>query len=254
MCYISSRFCSDAESRYAPIEGEALAVAWALEKAKYFLMGCQDLYVGVDHKPLLGIYAEGKALTDIGNPRLRNLAEKASRYRFTTFHVKGKDNNLPDSMSRFPVGPGSHMELNAVERIVANGVAPDAWMGLVSWLHREEPQEQDKVNATCMEEEVLMAASVAFDDLYKVEEETHEGSVGAIQPRVLTWSMLRAEAAMDEQYQEMVKYIGQGSSGFHWNPEWPTSLAWMKRQPREMFSVVDEVVAFLVIGQLSLQV
>lgn len=37
-----------AESRYAAIEGEALAVAEALEKCRHFILGCSELYVAVD--------------------------------------------------------------------------------------------------------------------------------------------------------------------------------------------------------------
>ena len=34
-----SRFLRDAERRYVPVEGEALAVAWALEDGRFFTMG-----------------------------------------------------------------------------------------------------------------------------------------------------------------------------------------------------------------------
>ena len=53
-------------------------MAWGLERGKHFLMGTRKLLVGVDHKPLVGIYSEEKSLADIENPRLRNLAEKAT--------------------------------------------------------------------------------------------------------------------------------------------------------------------------------
>ena len=33
------------QSRYAPTEGEALAVAWGLNNAKMFVLGCKDLSV-----------------------------------------------------------------------------------------------------------------------------------------------------------------------------------------------------------------
>ena len=55
---VGSRFTSGAESRYAPVEGEALAVADALEKARFFVLGCNDLTVVVDHKPLMKILGE----------------------------------------------------------------------------------------------------------------------------------------------------------------------------------------------------
>ena len=102
LCLVESRFCTGAESQYMPIEGEALGVAWALNNAHHYVMGCPSLYVGVDHKPLLGIYLPKKALADIDNLRLRNLAEKATRYRFNTFHVKGTENSTPDALSWYP--------------------------------------------------------------------------------------------------------------------------------------------------------
>ena len=52
-----SRLLTSAEQRYAPIEGEAFAVAWGLEQSKYFTQGCNDLLVVTDHKPLVKIRA-----------------------------------------------------------------------------------------------------------------------------------------------------------------------------------------------------
>ena len=52
LVFAGSRFCNDAESRYAPIEGEAAAIAYSLERAQMFVMGCRDLTVITDHEPL----------------------------------------------------------------------------------------------------------------------------------------------------------------------------------------------------------
>ena len=70
-----SRFTHPAESRYAPVEGEALAVADALNKARYFVISCEKLTLAVDHKPLLKIFGD-RSLDEISNTRLRNLKEK----------------------------------------------------------------------------------------------------------------------------------------------------------------------------------
>ena len=51
--FMSSRFNNDAQSRYSPIEGEALTVYWAVSNADYFIYGCDKLYIGVDHRPPL---------------------------------------------------------------------------------------------------------------------------------------------------------------------------------------------------------
>ena len=67
---VSSRFTQPSEARYAPVEGEALAVVYALEKAKFFVLGCDDLTIAVDHRPLLGITLLYFTLTD----RLRRLS------------------------------------------------------------------------------------------------------------------------------------------------------------------------------------
>ena len=66
---VGSRFTHSAESRFAPIEGEAFAVADALDKAKFFVLGCSQQMVAVDHKPLLKILGD-RTLEDISNKRL----------------------------------------------------------------------------------------------------------------------------------------------------------------------------------------
>lgn len=100
---VGSRFTHPAESRYAPIEGEALAVADALDKSRHFVLGCEKLTVAVDHKPLLGLF-NNRSLDDIPNNRLRNLKERTLRYKFTMYHVPGMKNRVPDALSRYPTG------------------------------------------------------------------------------------------------------------------------------------------------------
>lgn len=107
---VGSRFTSAAESRYAPIEGEALAVVYALEKARHFVLGCSDLIISVDHKPLLKVFGD-RCLEDINNPRLLNLKEKTLQYRFRIVHVPGVRHAAADSLSRHPVGSQTHMTL-----------------------------------------------------------------------------------------------------------------------------------------------
>ena len=102
---VGSRFTQAAESRYAPVEGEALAVVYALEKAKYFVLGCPDLTIAVDHKPLLKLFGD-RSLDDIPNSRLRNLKEKTLRYRFQMVHIPGAKHLAADGISRHPVKQG----------------------------------------------------------------------------------------------------------------------------------------------------
>merc|ERR1712082_281104 len=114
LCFAGSRFCSEAESRYSPVEGEALGVAWGFRKARHFVEGCLDLWVGVDHKPLLGLYNPERALSDIENNRLCRLVEKACRYRFSAFHIPGTKNLIADGLSRAPVGKPDHLRVESL--------------------------------------------------------------------------------------------------------------------------------------------
>ena len=78
---VDSRFTHATEARYAPVEGKALAVADALDKARFFTLGCEDLTIAVDHKLLLKLFGD-RFFDEISNARLRNLKEKTLRYRF----------------------------------------------------------------------------------------------------------------------------------------------------------------------------
>ena len=76
LCLVGSRFTHPAEGRNAPLQGDALAVLYALIVAK-------------DYKPLLQILND-RSLTDSGNRCLLNRKEKTLCYRFTVVHVPEK--------------------------------------------------------------------------------------------------------------------------------------------------------------------
>ena len=97
-----SRHLTPAEQRYAAIEGEALAIAWALRKARLFLLGCQNLEIITDHRPLVKLFSD-RELKDITNPRLFRLKEKTLPYRYVIRFKPGKNNILADTLSRYPV-------------------------------------------------------------------------------------------------------------------------------------------------------
>ena len=96
-----SRFLSSAEKNYAPVEGEALAVAWALEQTRYFTMGCNKLKIIVDHKPLTKLFGD-RRLDEIDNPRLFRLKRRTLMWRFQIEYRRGVTNPFADAMSRHP--------------------------------------------------------------------------------------------------------------------------------------------------------
>jgi hypothetical protein len=97
--YCGSRFCSPAETRYAPVEGEATAAAWGLEKCKFFLLGMPTFLLCLDHKPLLSILGHQELCT-IPNPRLLNQKMKTLMFRYKTAYIPDKRHVTPDCFSR----------------------------------------------------------------------------------------------------------------------------------------------------------
>ena len=97
-----SRFLSDTESRYAVIELELLALAWACKKCSIYLSGMQRFEVMTDHRPLIPIL-NSKSLAEIENPRLQRLRERLTSFNLVAAWRQGKLHAIPDALSRAPV-------------------------------------------------------------------------------------------------------------------------------------------------------
>ena len=109
-----SRFLKPAETRYAPVEGEALAIAWSLEHTKFFTQGCDNLVIVTDHKPLVKLLTD-RTLDQITNPRLFSLKQRTLPWRFTVTYKAGKDNSFSDATSRNPVRSDDGEEISSSE-------------------------------------------------------------------------------------------------------------------------------------------
>ena len=109
-----SRFLKPAETRYAPVEGEALAIAWSLKHTKHFTQGHGKLIIVTDHKPLVQLFGD-RALDQIDNPRLFSLKQITLPWRFTVVHRPGKENCFSDATSRNPVDSEDEEEISNAE-------------------------------------------------------------------------------------------------------------------------------------------
>jgi hypothetical protein len=96
-----SRFLSDAETRYAVCELEALAIQWAIHRCRLYLLGIMFKVI-TDHKPLTGIF-KGSNLDAVDNPRLQRILQKVAGYTFYVEWVPGKTHQIADALSRAPV-------------------------------------------------------------------------------------------------------------------------------------------------------
>ena len=102
LVFAGSRFTRGAEARYSPTEGEALAVAWSLEHARMFVIGCKMLTVSTDHKPLLGILCD-RDLAGVTNPRMSRIKQRTLPFNFKMQYNPGKWHRGADAVSRNPV-------------------------------------------------------------------------------------------------------------------------------------------------------
>ena len=78
-----------AETGKAPVEGEALAIAWSLEHTKFFIQGCDKLVIVTDHKPLIKLSSD-LALDEITNSRLFSLKQRTLPWRFMIEYKAGR--------------------------------------------------------------------------------------------------------------------------------------------------------------------
>ena len=92
-----SRALTEAELKYPPIEGEALALVWVLERLRHLVEGAKVL-VRTDHKPLVYIFRN-----DVNKSKLSRWALKLQALNLEIEHINGKVNVLADYVSRRPI-------------------------------------------------------------------------------------------------------------------------------------------------------
>lgn len=95
-----SRSMTTTERRYAQIEKEALALTWACERFRSYLIG-MDFLIQTDHKPLISLLGS-RALDDLP-PRILRFRLRLLRFTYRIEHVPGKKLITADALSRAPI-------------------------------------------------------------------------------------------------------------------------------------------------------
>ena len=171
-----SRFLKDAEQRYAPVEGEALAIAWALHDTKYFTLGCDDLIITSDHRPLTKIFGD-KCLDEFTSERLFNLRRRTSRWRFKVLHVPGKSIPAADAASRYP---------SSEEDPTLPDFESDPDLDFLAALRIEFEDEG-------FEDVVVASAQAGLDDV-----------------RAVTWDRVKQETQSDVYLMQLMQFVMEG--------------------------------------------
>ena len=76
-------------------------------------MGCNDLIVATDHKPLVKIFGD-RTLDEINNTRLFRLKQRTLPWNFSTIYLPGSSNLAADAASRYP-SPVNHEDYRQAE-------------------------------------------------------------------------------------------------------------------------------------------
>ena len=186
-----SRFLRANEENWDPVEGEALAVVYALQKTKYFVLGCKQLIIATDHRPLLGIFND-RDLESVENPRLRKLKEKSLVFRFSMTHVPGRKHPGPDAMSRNPVhtdGLLEGMDTKVARQSLLAGLRTPA----------EDDEEEETEDPVKLQAEVGLSSYVC----------PFVANLG-VSVQAVTWERVQYYAALDPSMRELIKLVEDG--------------------------------------------
>lgn len=92
----ASRALNSAETRYSTIEKEFLAIVWAVQNFRAYLLG-RHFTIQTDHRPILGINKLRSA-----NSRILKYHFKLAEYDYEIRYKAGKKNQNADCLSRIP--------------------------------------------------------------------------------------------------------------------------------------------------------
>ena len=195
--FCGSKFNTPAESKYPPIEGEAAAAVFGLQKCAPFILGHPNLQLALDHKPLIKIFGSA-TLESITNPRLFSLKTKTLRFRFTPVHVAGKKHVVPDTFSR-----RSDKDDMAMSNVLP---AYSTTMGPPDWISTPTISSY----STEVDEYVTGVAMSRLENFNNPPESLISG-IAATPLQAITWQMLEAACQGCEEYKLLHLTVQQGA-------------------------------------------
>ncbi|KAL0839884.1 hypothetical protein ABMA28_016507 [Loxostege sticticalis] len=91
---------TDAQTRYAQIEKEMLAIVFALERFRQYIYGRADVTIQTDHKPLEALFT--KPLVSVP-ARLQRMMMRVQGFDIKVIYTPGKYMYIADTLSRAPL-------------------------------------------------------------------------------------------------------------------------------------------------------
>ncbi|RXN14561.1 putative protein K02A2.6-like protein [Labeo rohita] len=99
-----SRTLTAAEKRYSQLDKEGLAVIFGIQRFHKYLYG-RAFALCTDHKPLINLFNETKAIPQMGSPRVQRWAVMLQAYQYNIVYKPGNYHQNADALSSLPI-PG----------------------------------------------------------------------------------------------------------------------------------------------------
>ena len=103
----ASRSLNTAERNYSQIDREGLGIIFGVKKFHKFIFG-KKVTIITDHKPLLGLIGEHKAIPKNCSPKVQRWVITLAAYDYELKHKAGVENSA-DGLSRLPL----HTEISS---------------------------------------------------------------------------------------------------------------------------------------------
>lgn len=112
-----SRTLSSAEKNYFQLDKEGLAVVFGVKKFHKYLYRRQ-LTIVTDHKPLISLFSEMRAIPQITSPCIERWAVTLAAYEYTIIYKVGRDHTNADALSRLPLEGGRESMPKEEEKVL----------------------------------------------------------------------------------------------------------------------------------------
>lgn len=98
----TSRTLNPAEKNYSQLDKDGLAVMFGIKRFHKYIYG-RKFTIVTDHKPLLALFSEMRAVPQMASPRIQRWAVTLRAYEYTIVYKEGKYHGNADALSRLPL-------------------------------------------------------------------------------------------------------------------------------------------------------